>query len=132
MVKCNVWEEAVQRSIFSIRKIELKVLWRSFVLSAFNTFLMSSIPAIVSVATFYIYIIISDEDLTPRIAFTSLTLFAVLRVPLFQVRAPQSLLQSLSQCFNYPCFCFMCTATPSHHTALTSICVSSSLGRVLF
>lgn len=86
VVKCNVWEDAIHRSIFSIRKMELKVLWRSFVLSAFNTFLMSSIPAIVSVATFYIYIIITDKDLSPRIAFTSLTLFAVLRTPLFQVR----------------------------------------------
>lgn len=70
-----------------MRMAELKVLWNSFVLGAFNVFMMSSIPVIVSVVTFALYIKVTGEPLTAQKAFTSITLFSVLRFPLFQASA---------------------------------------------
>ena len=88
VVKTSTWEAPFRERILNIRTKELGVLWKSFVLSAFNTFLLTSIPAIVAVSTFAVYIAFIDtkgEGLTPAKAFTSLTLFSVLRFPLFQL-----------------------------------------------
>ncbi|GMH44339.1 hypothetical protein BSKO_12273 [Bryopsis sp. KO-2023] len=90
VVKCNAWEKPLRKTILSVRKVELRVLWHSFVLSALNAFLLTSIPAIVAVVTFAVFIA-SGGELTAKKAFTSVTLFNVLRVPLFQL--PQLITQ---------------------------------------
>lgn len=88
VVKCSAWEDPLVKKILAVRKTELRVLWRSFVLGAFNVFLMTSIPAVVAVGTFAVYVATSSEPLTAQKAFTSVTLFGVLRLPLFQVCYP--------------------------------------------
>jgi ABC-type multidrug transport system fused ATPase/permease subunit len=52
--------------------------------SALNTFLISAVPILVSVLTFATYTLVGNE-LTPSVAFTSLALFDVLRMPLFML-----------------------------------------------
>ena len=47
-------------------------------------FLLNAIPTLVSVLTFAAYILLGHE-LTAAKAFTSLSLFTVLRMPLFQL-----------------------------------------------
>ena len=54
-------------------------------------FLLNAIPTLVSVLTFTAYIVLGNE-LTAAKAFTSLSLFTVLRMPLFQL--PQVFLVS--------------------------------------
>eukprot|EP00210_Caulerpa_lentillifera_P008090 g7724.t1 len=89
-VKCNAWEEPFWKRILKIRKVELSILWKSFVLGAINVFIVTSVPAIVSVSTFAVYVSLGN-DLTASKAFVSLTLFNILRFPLFQL--PQVITQ---------------------------------------
>lgn len=49
-----------------------------------NTFMLNSIPVVVTVVSFGMYTLLGG-DLTPAKAFTSLSLFSVLRFPLFML-----------------------------------------------
>jgi ATP-binding cassette, subfamily C (CFTR/MRP), member 1 len=83
-VKTQVWEPFFQATIGAIRSQELVVLWRSFKLAAGNTLLLQTIPTLVTIATFTLYVLLGNE-LTAATAFTALALFSVLRFPLFQL-----------------------------------------------
>lgn len=89
-VKCNAWEVPFWSRILDIRRLELGILWKSFVLGAVNTFIVTSVPAVVAISTFAVYVSLGNE-LTASKAFVSLTLFDVLRFPLFQL--PQVITQ---------------------------------------
>lgn len=63
-----------------------------------NGFILNSIPVLVTVAAFGLFTVLGG-DLTPSRAFTSLSLFAVLRFPLFLL--PNIITQVLSLiCFS--------------------------------
>ncbi|RWW15502.1 hypothetical protein GW17_00020654 [Ensete ventricosum] len=55
-----------------------------YLILQFNSFILNSIPVFVTVASFGVYTLFGG-DLTPAKAFTSLSLFAVLRFPLFML-----------------------------------------------
>lgn len=59
----------------------LQLVNRVFFLLQFNSFILNSIPVVVTVVSFGVYVLLGG-DLTPARAFTSLSLFAVLRFPL--------------------------------------------------
>lgn len=50
----------------------------------FNMFILNSIPVLVTVVSFGVFSLLGG-DLTPARAFTSLSLFSVLRFPLFML-----------------------------------------------
>ncbi|CAM8928970.1 unnamed protein product [Rhodiola kirilowii] len=81
MVKCYVWENSFQNKIQETRKDELSWFLRSQLLSALNSFLLQSVPVCVTVVSFGMFTM-RGGDLTPARAFTSLSLFAMLRFPL--------------------------------------------------
>eukprot|EP00892_Ulva_mutabilis_P008206 jgi/Ulvmu1/5758/UM025_0012.1 len=83
-VKTQAWERPFITQITAIRSQELAVLWRSFKLQAGNTLLLQTIPTLVTIATFALYVLLGN-DLTAAKAFTALSLFSVLRFPLFQL-----------------------------------------------
>ncbi|XP_052179623.1 ABC transporter C family member 12-like isoform X3 [Diospyros lotus] len=80
-VKCYAWEESFQSKLHSLRKDELSWFQKAQLLSACNTFILNSIPVLVTVTSFGMFTLLGG-DLTPSRAFTSLSLFAVLRFPL--------------------------------------------------
>ncbi|KAJ4703009.1 ABC transporter C family member 2-like [Melia azedarach] len=80
-VKCYAWEKSFQSRVQSIRNDELLWFRKAQFLSAFNSFVLNSIPAVVTVVSFGTFTLLGG-DLTPSRAFTSLSLFAVLRFPL--------------------------------------------------
>ncbi|XP_028799285.1 ABC transporter C family member 12 isoform X1 [Neltuma alba] len=80
-VKCYAWETSFQSRVQGIRFDELLWFRRAQLLSALNTFMLNSIPVLVTVTTFGMFTLLGGE-LTPARAFTSLSLFAVLRYPL--------------------------------------------------
>ncbi|ESW20774.1 hypothetical protein PHAVU_005G013500 [Phaseolus vulgaris] len=80
-VKCYAWETSFQSRILSIRDDELSWFRKAQLLYALNSFILNSIPVLVTVTTFGIFTLLGGE-LTPARAFTSLSLFAVLRFPL--------------------------------------------------
>ncbi|KAL6198464.1 hypothetical protein ACLB2K_028253 [Fragaria x ananassa] len=81
-VKCYSWEISFQEQVQNIRNDELSRLRKAQLLSALNSFILNSIPAVVTVASFGAFTFLGGE-LTPARAFTSLSLFAVLRYPLY-------------------------------------------------
>ncbi|KAJ0791413.1 putative ABC-type xenobiotic transporter [Helianthus annuus] len=79
--RCYAWEESFQSKIQTIRKDELLWLWKSQFLGACNNFILNSLPVLVAVISFGFFTLLGG-DLTPSRAFTSLSLFTVLRTPL--------------------------------------------------
>ncbi|KAL9355570.1 hypothetical protein Peur_053540 [Populus x canadensis] len=80
-VKCYAWEKSFQSRIQSVRDDELSWFRSAQLLSAFNSFILNSIPVIVTLVSFGTFTLLGG-DLTPAKAFTSLSLFQVLRSPL--------------------------------------------------
>ncbi|XP_072993744.1 ABC transporter C family member 2-like isoform X1 [Typha latifolia] len=83
-VKCYAWEQSFQSKVQSIRNDELSWFRKAQTLGAANSFILNSIPVVVTVSSFGVYSLLGG-DLTPAKAFTSLSLFAVLRFPLFML-----------------------------------------------
>lgn len=80
-VKCYAWEQSFQSKVQNIRKDELLWLWKSQLLGACNNFILNSLPVLVAVISFAFFTLLGGV-LTPARAFTSLSLFTVLRTPL--------------------------------------------------
>nr|XP_025681032.1 ABC transporter C family member 12 isoform X4 [Arachis hypogaea] len=80
-VKCYAWETSFQCRVQSIRDYELSWFRKAHLLNALNTFILNSIPVLVTVTSFGMFTLLGGE-LTPARAFTSLSLFTVLRFPL--------------------------------------------------
>ena len=93
VVKCYAWELPSLDRITNLRKNELSLILRSFIIMSLNTFLLMATPTLVAALTFICYVALGNQ-LTATIAFTSITLFGLLRMPLFQLPL---LLNSLTQ-----------------------------------
>ncbi|GLT85719.1 hypothetical protein SLE2022_038990 [Rubroshorea leprosula] len=92
-VKCYAWEKNFQSRVQSIQNEELSWYHQAKLLSALNSFMLNSIPVVLTVVSFGTFTLLGG-DLTPSRAFTSLSLFAMLRFPL------KTLLNLLSQVVN--------------------------------
>ena len=66
--------------IQAVRNQELGTLWKSFIIQAFFGFTLNTIPVLVSVLTFGVYVLLGHR-LTAAEAFTSLSLFTVRAAP---------------------------------------------------
>ena len=62
--------------IQGVRNQELSTLWRSFIIQALFGFTLNTIPVLVSVLTFGVYVLLGNK-LSASEAFTSLSLFTV-------------------------------------------------------
>ncbi|KAJ6893914.1 ABC transporter C family member 2-like isoform X4 [Populus alba x Populus x berolinensis] len=80
-VKCYAWESSFQAKVQGVRDDELSWFRKASLLGACNSFILKSIPVMVTVISFGMYTLLGG-NLTPARAFTSLSLFAVLRFPL--------------------------------------------------
>ncbi|KAK7245644.1 hypothetical protein RIF29_40492 [Crotalaria pallida] len=83
-VKCYAWESSFQSKVQNVRDDELSWFRKALLLGACNGFILNSIPVVVTVISFGVFTLLGG-DLTPARAFTSLSLFAVLRFPLFML-----------------------------------------------
>ncbi|XP_074269620.1 ABC transporter C family member 12-like isoform X1 [Silene latifolia] len=81
IVKCYAWEESFQSKVQWMRADELSWLRKSQALGALNNFILNSIPVVVAVVSFGMFTFLGG-NLTPARAFTSLSLFTLLRQPL--------------------------------------------------
>ncbi|KAH6558767.1 hypothetical protein KP509_1Z046600 [Ceratopteris richardii] len=84
IVKCYAWEESFRAKVLDVRNNELCWFRNAMIFGSINSFLLNSIPVLVTVIAFGMYTL-TGGDLTPAKAFTSLSLFAVLRFPLFML-----------------------------------------------
>ncbi|MFS7931640.1 putative ABC-type xenobiotic transporter [Helianthus anomalus] len=92
-IKCYAWENSFQEKVQSVRTEELSWYQQVQMLGALNTFILNSIPVVVIVVSFGLFTLLGG-DLTPARAFTSLSLFAVLRFPLFML--PNTISQTVN------------------------------------
>ncbi|KAL1335647.1 hypothetical protein HN51_030120 [Arachis hypogaea] len=83
-VKCYAWESSFQSKVQNVRDDELSWFRKASLLGALNGFILNSIPVFVTVISFGMFTLLGG-NLTPARAFTSLSLFAVLRFPLFML-----------------------------------------------
>ncbi|XP_029305645.1 LOW QUALITY PROTEIN: ATP-binding cassette sub-family C member 2 [Cottoperca gobio] len=83
ILKLYAWEPSFQSQVEDIRGQELKVMRKFAYLSSVSTFIFSCAPALVSLATFAVFVGVSPSNvLTAEKAFTSISLFNILRFPL--------------------------------------------------
>uniref|UniRef100_A0A674BMM9 ATP binding cassette subfamily C member 2 n=1 Tax=Salmo trutta TaxID=8032 RepID=A0A674BMM9_SALTR len=83
ILKLYAWEPSFQNQVMGIREQELVVMRKFAYLSSVSTFIFSCAPALVSLATFAVFVAVDSENvLDAGKAFTSISLFNILRFPL--------------------------------------------------
>ncbi|KAM6095067.1 multidrug resistance-associated protein 1-like isoform 9-T9 [Chlamydotis macqueenii] len=86
ILKLYAWEPAYQRKVMNIREHEVDVLKSSGYLATYSMLTLTCIPFMVSLATFGIYFHLDKENvLTATKVFTAISLFNILRLPLFDL-----------------------------------------------
>lgn len=82
MIKFNAWEKNLANRIFKLRELELKQVRQVFIYDVCFHALWMGVPVIITVLSFLSFTKIQGKDLTPSIAFVSITVFAELRFAL--------------------------------------------------
>uniref|UniRef100_A0A8C6MW78 ABC-type glutathione-S-conjugate transporter n=1 Tax=Mus spicilegus TaxID=10103 RepID=A0A8C6MW78_MUSSI len=83
ILKYFAWEPSFKEQVNSIRKKELRNLLRFSQLQTILIFVLHLTPTLVSVITFSVYVLVDSQNvLNAEKAFTSITLFNILRFPL--------------------------------------------------
>ncbi|XP_061492311.1 ATP-binding cassette sub-family C member 2 isoform X2 [Rhineura floridana] len=83
ILKLFAWEPSFEKRIGRIRAQELKGLLHFAYLQSISIFFFNCAPLLVSVATFAVYVMVDENNvLDAQKAFTSISLFNVLRFPL--------------------------------------------------
>ncbi|XP_076017009.1 ATP-binding cassette sub-family C member 2 [Genypterus blacodes] len=83
ILKLYAWEPSFQTQVEDIRGEELKVMKKFAYLTSISTFVFTSAPALVSLATFATFVgVSSDNILNAEKAFTAIALFNILRFPM--------------------------------------------------
>lgn len=82
IIKFFSWEENFEKDIQAIRDNELNMLLKRSIVWATSSLVWYITPSIVTSASFAVYIYIQGKTLTTPVAFTALSLFALLRNPL--------------------------------------------------
>uniref|UniRef100_A0A0P5T3X6 ABC-type glutathione-S-conjugate transporter n=1 Tax=Daphnia magna TaxID=35525 RepID=A0A0P5T3X6_9CRUS len=83
VLKLYAWEPSFQAQVEEIRSKEIDVLKRAAYLNAGTSFIWTCAPFLVSLMSFMTFVLSSpDNILTPEIAFVSLSLFNLIRMPL--------------------------------------------------
>ncbi|XP_030190196.1 canalicular multispecific organic anion transporter 1 isoform X3 [Lynx canadensis] len=83
ILKYFAWEPSFKKQVHELRKKELKSLLTLGQMQTITIFLLYLSPVLVSVITFSVYILVNSNNvLDAEKAFTSITLFNILRFPL--------------------------------------------------
>ncbi|XP_010712893.1 canalicular multispecific organic anion transporter 1 [Meleagris gallopavo] len=83
ILKLFAWEPSFEKRINEIRACELKDLLKFSYLQSVSIFVFSCAPFLVSLASFSVYVLVDENNvLDAQKAFTSISLFNVLRFPM--------------------------------------------------
>ncbi|XP_070453690.1 multidrug resistance-associated protein 1-like isoform X1 [Equus przewalskii] len=86
ILKLYAWEPSYKKKIIEIREQELEIQKSAGYLAVFSMLTLTCIPFLVSLATFGIYFLLDEGNvLTATKVFTSISLFNILRLPLFDL-----------------------------------------------
>lgn len=85
IIKFFAWEDNFFNDIMKIRHEEIRYLKLRSLIWGLQSLIWFTIPTLITVISFYCYTVIEKKPLTAPIAFTSLSLFTLLRSPLDQL-----------------------------------------------
>jgi ABC-type multidrug transport system fused ATPase/permease subunit len=85
IIKFFAWEQRFIGIVNDKRYAELKFLRRRYILWAFAATIWSGSPILITFLSFLVYTKVENKDLIPSVAFTALSLFQILRIPLDQL-----------------------------------------------
>ncbi|KAK6349604.1 hypothetical protein TWF696_005888 [Orbilia brochopaga] len=84
IIKYFAWEQRYEGVIAEPRALELRQLRNRYILWGFSASLWYATPVIITFISFWLYTGVEKKELRAPVAFTALSLFAVLRTPLDQ------------------------------------------------
>ncbi|KAL2068191.1 hypothetical protein VTL71DRAFT_16289 [Oculimacula yallundae] len=85
IIKFFAWEHRFSKLVNEKRKAELKALRGKYIIWAFAVAVWNTVPVAITFFSFVVYTLIEKKPLYPSIAFTAISLFTILRVPLDQL-----------------------------------------------
>ncbi|KAF2868418.1 ABC transporter type 1, transmembrane domain-containing protein [Massariosphaeria phaeospora] len=85
IIKYFAWEQRFIGLVNDKRYSELKYLRRRYILWAVAATIWSGSPILITFLSFFVYTQVEKKDLIPSVAFTALSLFQILRIPLDQL-----------------------------------------------
>ncbi|KAI9149560.1 ABC transporter 7 [Paramyrothecium foliicola] len=84
IIKYFAWEHRFSYMIGEKRQAELKALRSRFIIWAMAVAIWNAVPVLITFFSFFVYTLIEKKPLYPSVAFTAMSLFMLLRVPLDQ------------------------------------------------
>jgi ABC-type multidrug transport system fused ATPase/permease subunit len=85
IIKFFAWEHRFSNLISSKRKEELKALRGKYIIWSFAVAVWNTVPVAITFFSFLVYTLVEKKPLYPSVAFTAISLFSILRVPLDQL-----------------------------------------------
>jgi ABC-type multidrug transport system fused ATPase/permease subunit len=85
IIKFFAWEQRFIGQVNEKRYVELKHLRRRYILWAVAATIWSGSPVLITFLSFLVYTNVEHKALIPSVAFTALSLFQILRIPLDQL-----------------------------------------------
>jgi ABC-type multidrug transport system fused ATPase/permease subunit len=85
IIKYFAWEQRFIGLVNEKRHTELMYLRRRYILWAVAATIWSGSPVFITFLSFLVYTKVENKDLIPSVAFTALSLFQILRIPLDQL-----------------------------------------------
>ncbi len=85
IIKYFAWEQRFMGLVDEKRTTELKHLRTRYMWWAIAATIWSGAPVLISFLSFFVYTVIEKKDLLPSVAFTAISLFQILRIPLDQL-----------------------------------------------
>jgi len=85
IIKFFAWEHRFSKLINEKRKGELKALRGKYIIWSFAVAVWNTVPVAITFFSFLVYTLVEKKPLYPSVAFTAISLFSILRVPLDQL-----------------------------------------------
>ncbi|KAG0648369.1 ATP-dependent bile acid permease [Hyphodiscus hymeniophilus] len=85
IIKFFAWEHRFSNIVNEKRSAELSALRSKYILWAFAVAVWNTVPVLITFFSFLVYTAVEKKPLYPSIAFTAISLFNILRVPLDQL-----------------------------------------------
>lgn len=85
IIKFFAWEHRFSNIVNDKRAEELKALRRKYIVWAFAVAVWNTVPVVITFFSFLVYTVVEKKPLHASIAFTAISLFSILRVPLDQL-----------------------------------------------
>lgn len=85
IIKYFAWEKRFSKVINEKRQAELKALRGKYIIWSFAVAVWNTVPVAITFFSFMVYTLVEKKPLYPSVAFTAISLFGILRVPLDQL-----------------------------------------------